>query len=79
MNKVITDLRTKVDDFGKKNIAGLAEADVKYSAKLDEINNLKKGILNDDGTLKDSAGTYIEKLMKGKNEQGLERLENAFP
>jgi hypothetical protein len=73
------ELRSIYDEFGKKQIKGLAELDQKYAPEIRELKQLKKDYFNSAGQLKDGALNKIANLTGKGKDIILSRLEKLSP
>jgi hypothetical protein len=78
-DRIARSLRSAYDEMGKMQIPGLKDLDSKYAPEVGELRKYKKVILNPDGSLKDSAISYITNATGANKAPILERLEALTP
>jgi hypothetical protein len=79
VESVAAGIRGAFNDTYRPQIAGLAEKDATFSSQIDELNNLRKGLIDKNGNLLDSAINKIANAVgKGKDLQ-LAKLEEISP
>lgn len=72
-------VRTSLNDTYRSSIPGLEEADNNFSQQISELKKLRKGILDKDGNLLDSATNKIANASGKGKDKFLERLEQITP
>lgn len=77
--RIARDLRSQFDKLGKVALPDLEKLDAKYAPEVKMLKQLKKDLLDKDGTLKDIATNRIAtSIGKGKDKQ-LARLQELVP
>lgn len=79
IQRVADDVRTSINDTYRPQIKGLAEKDTAYSTQKTELTKLRKGLLDKEGNLTDSAINKIANATGKGKDQLLARLEEISP
>lgn len=77
--RLIRKLRGKVDEYLGSKIPWLKDLDAKYAPEVSFLRKVKGGILNADGSIKDSAISYVANIVGKGKEMKLDRLEELLP
>ena len=77
--RLIKEMRNTIDTTAKSQIKGLEKLDAKYSAAIEQLNEIKKDWFDSNGNLKDNARSKLRNLTKAGNEERLARLKKVIP
>lgn len=78
-NKISKELRYNMDLVGKDQIPGLSDLDAQYAPEVKLLNQIKKDLLNPDGSFKDNALSKIANVTGKGKENLLGRLQQIDP
>lgn len=77
--RTIRGMRSQIDDYLKTNIPWLKQLDTKYAPERQFLWEVKKMVLNSDGSVKDNAISTIANITGKGKEAKLARLEKLIP
>lgn len=72
-------IRANLNDKLRPQIPGLDKLDESYSSQIGELKSLKKGLIDKDGNLTDSAYSMVANAANPSNASRLARLEQIVP
>ncbi len=78
-NGALKNVRKALDDLAKEHVPGMKELDAAYAPKKQELEALKKMLLDKSGDVKDAAQSTLANLTRLGNEKKLARVEELLP
>lgn len=77
--EVASQIRGKLNASYRQAVPGLEELDTKFSTQIKDLKDLRKGLIDKDGNLTDSAYSMVANASNPSNASRLARLEQIVP